>query len=197
MFDGLSTTEQGALVSSVGFAVLVLMGLLPRLREIGVSHALKMSLSWIAIFGVLILLISQWKQIRRAVDPASPVSIASEVRINAREDGHFYVRANVNGEPLLFLVDTGASDIVLTMSDAEDVGIDIGRLNFDGVAETANGLVRIAGVRLDTISVGEIERHAMRANVNEGELTHSLLGMRFLNSLRGWRVEGETLIMLP
>ena len=171
------------------------MSLLPRLRGIGFSKTLKMSLSWIAIFGVLILIVTQWPAIRAAIDPASPVSQAGEVRVAARDDGHFYVRAHVNGEPVLFMVDTGATDIVLNARTAERLGFNADGLRFDGVAETANGMVRIAGVRLDSIEVGSIRLDNVPASVNEGDLTTNLLGMRFLNALSGWRVEGGTLIL--
>lgn len=194
MFEGLSTGEKGALVSTVGFLVLVLMSFLPRVREIGFSKTLKMSLSWIIIFGGLILIVSQWPKIRSAVDPAAPVSEGNEVRIMARDDGHFYVRAVVNGEPVLFMVDTGASDIVLTQATARRLGFD--NLVYDGAAETANGTVAIAGVRLDAIEVGSIAITGIKASVNAGVLSTNLLGMHFLRALKGWRVEGDTLILL-
>jgi aspartyl protease family protein len=194
MFEGLSTGEKGALVTSVGFAVLVLMSLLPRLRSVGWLPSIKMALGWIVIFGGLILLVAQWPAIRGAVDPASPLATANEVRVAAREDGHFYVRASVNGESVLFLVDTGATDIVLTQATAARLGFD--DLVYDGVAQTANGEVRIAGVRLDRIEVGPIVLDGVRASVNSGALDANLLGMRFLNALRGWRVENGELVML-
>jgi len=195
MFEGLSTGEQGALITSVGFLVLVTMGLIPRIRTIGISKTLKMSLSWIVIFGGLILIVTQWPAIRGALDPAAPVSSAGEVRVTARGDGHYYVRAAVNGEPVLFMVDTGATDIVLTMATAKRLGYDRERLRFDSVAETANGMVRIAGVRLSSIEVGSISLRDVPASVNQGALTNNLLGMQFLNAINGWRVEGGMLIL--
>lgn len=201
MFEGLSTGEKGALVSMVGFGVLILMNLIPRLRQIGLSQTLKMSLSWIVIFGGLILIVSQWPAIRGAVDPASPRTTTGvsgeELLLTAREDGHFYARAAVNGETVLFMVDTGATDIVLTMATAERLGFAQNQLRFDGVAETANGAVRTAGVRLGELSIGPVTLRDVPASVNEGALTNNLLGMRFLRALSSWRVEGDTLILVP
>jgi aspartyl protease family protein len=193
MLDGLDTGEKGALVSSVGFAVLVLMSLIPRLRGIGFARSLQMALGWIVIFGGLILLVAQWPAIRGAVDPAAPVSSASEVRVTARDDGHFYVRARVNGDDVLFMVDTGATDIVLTRATAARLGFT--GLVYDGVAATANADVRVAGVRLDRLDVGGIRLDNVPASVNAGALGENLLGMRFLNALPGWRVENGTLIL--
>ncbi len=197
MFEGLDIGEKGALISSIGFAIIVTLALIPRLKTVGFARTLKMALGWILIFGGLILLVSQWQKIKGALDPASPISTAETVSVTARDDGHFYVRAKVNGVSVMFLVDTGASDIVLSRQTAARIGFDDSTLRYDGYAQTANGMVRIAGVRLDSIEVGSIALYDMRASVNGGEFDDNLLGMRFLNALRGWRVENGTLILTP
>ena len=197
MFEGLSTGEKGALISSVGFAVLILMSLIPRLREIGAAKTLKMALSWVLIFGGLIFLLTQWPAIRGALDPASPRTQGEEMLLTAREDGHFYVRGTINGADVLFMVDTGATDIVLTMETAARAGFSPDTLSFDGMADTANGPVRTARVRLGTLTIGEITLSDFPASVNQGALTSNLLGMRFLRTLKSWRVEGDTLILQP
>jgi len=197
MFEGLSTGEKGALISSVGFAILILMSLVPRLREIGAAKTVKMALSWVLIFGGLIFLLTQWSTIRGALDPASPRTQGEEMLLTAREDGHFYVRGRINGESALFMVDTGATDIVLTMETAARVGFSPDTLRFDGMADTANGSVRTASVRLRELTIGDITLTDMPASVNEGALGTNLLGMRFLRTLKSWRVEGDTLILRP
>ena len=197
MFEGLSSGEKAALISSVGFAILILMSLIPRLREIGATKTLKMALSWVLIFGGLIFLLTQWPTIRGALDPASPRMEGEEMLLTAREDGHFYVRGTINGESSLFMVDTGATDIVLTMETAARAGFSPDTLRFDGMAQTANGSVRTAGVRLGELTIGDITLRDMPASVNEGALGTNLLGMRFLRTLKSWRVEGDTLILRP
>lgn len=197
MFEGLSSGETAALISSVGFAVLILMSLIPRLREIGTAKTVKMALSWVLIFGGLIFLTTQWPHIRGALDPASPRTQGEEMLLTAREDGHFYVRGTINGADVLFMVDTGATDIVLTMETAARAGFSPDTLRFDGMAQTANGSVRTAGVRLGELTIGDVTLRDMPASVNEGALNNNLLGMRFLRTLKSWRVEGETLILRP
>lgn len=197
MFEGLSSGEKAALISSVGFAVIILMSLVPRLREVGAARTLKMALSWVLIFGGLIFLVTQWPAIRGALDPASPRTEGEEMLLTAREDGHFYVRGTINGESVLFMVDTGATDIVLTMETAARAGFSPDTLRFDGMAQTANGSVRTAGVRLGELTIGDVTLRDMPASVNEGVLGTNLLGMRFLRTLKSWRVEGDTLILRP
>jgi aspartyl protease family protein len=115
----------------------------------------------------------------------------------AGPDGHFRIQAMVNGGRVTFMVDTGATDIVLTPSDARRIGIDPANLEFDQFAETANGTVRGAAIRLDSLTVGPIDMGQLPATVNGADMSESLLGMEFLNRLHGWRVENGVLTLLP
>ncbi len=115
----------------------------------------------------------------------------------ASPDGHYRIQAIVNGNRVTFMVDTGATDIVLAPNDARRIGFDPAALVFDRVAETANGRVRGASVRLDRLAVGPIEMGQVPATVNGAEMSESLLGMEFLNRLDGWRVENGELTLAP
>jgi aspartyl protease family protein len=119
------------------------------------------------------------------------------VSFPAGPDGHFYVQATVNGGRVTFMVDTGASDIVLAPDDARRIGFDPDLLEFDQLAETANGTVRGASIRLDSLTVGSIAMSDLPAAVNEADMSESLLGMEFLGRLSGWRVERGVLTLVP
>lgn len=116
---------------------------------------------------------------------------------DAGPDGHFRVQALVNGGRVTFMVDTGASDVVLAPDDARRIGIDPATLVFDQFAETANGTVGGAAIRLDSLVVGSIEMNRLPATVNGADMSESLLGMEFLNRLNGWRVENGVLTLVP
>lgn len=120
---------------------------------------------------------------------------ADEVRFPAGTDGHFRVEALVDGTRVRFLLDTGASDIVLSPADARRIGFDPDQLRFTGFAETANGTVRTAPVRLGVIEIGPIRLHDLPASVNQAAMRGSLLGMRFLERLRSFEVRDGTLIL--
>jgi aspartyl protease family protein len=115
----------------------------------------------------------------------------------AGPDGHFRIQAVVNGGRVTFMVDTGATDIVLAPSDARRIGIDPAMLAFDQFAQTANGTVRGAAIRLDSLIVGPIDMGQLPATVNGADMSESLLGMEFLNRLHGWRVENGVLTLVP
>ncbi len=110
-------------------------------------------------------------------------------------DGHFYVRALVNGRPVVFLADTGASDIVLSPRDAEHLGIRISDLRFNKFYETANGMVRGSSIQVSDFQVGHIHLSNLRVSVNEADMRHSLLGMTFFKKLSGYGVKDEVLTL--
>ena len=109
--------------------------------------------------------------------------------------GHYLVEAMVNGEPVDFLVDTGASDIVLTMGDAERLGLQPATLRFTQRFATANGEVRGAPVVLREIRIGQFSQFDVPASVNEAPLRISLLGMSFLERLNGYEVRDGRLVL--
>ena len=103
--------------------------------------------------------------------------------------------AVVDGVPLTFLVDTGASDIVLTLDDARELGFLPQDLEFSQRFRTANGEVRGAPVRLRELRIGQFSLYDLDASVNEAPLAISLLGMGFLEQLAGYEVEDGRLIL--
>lgn len=121
----------------------------------------------------------------------------STISFPMAQNGHFMIQAEVNGERVIFLVDTGASDIVLSPRDARRLGYNPDDLDFVHMTMTANGLGRAAPIRLRQLSIGPISMHDLPASVNEADMPESLLGMEFLKRLRSWSVEGSELTLVP
>ena len=121
---------------------------------------------------------------------------AGEVMAVRADDRHFHVDAMVNGRPVSFLVDTGASVIAIDRDVARGIGIDPDRLRYSSRIRTANGIAQAADVTLDSVRIGGIERRNVRAVVTEGSgIGTSLLGMSFLGSLGSFEFRGDRLIM--
>jgi clan AA aspartic protease (TIGR02281 family) len=118
-----------------------------------------------------------------------------EYVVQAGAGGHYVVEAVVNGAPVTFLVDTGASNIVLTMEDAERLGLHPATLHFTQRFATANGETRGAPVLLREIRIGQFSLFDVAASVNEAPLRVSLLGMSFLRRLNGYEVDDGRLIL--
>ena len=109
--------------------------------------------------------------------------------------GHFFADGAVNGVPLRFVVDTGATLISLPRSDADRLGIDY-RSGRRGSSRTANGVVPVYLVKLDSVKVGGIELHNVDGLVHDGSgLDQALLGMSFLNRLEMQR-DGATMTLI-
>jgi aspartyl protease family protein len=120
---------------------------------------------------------------------------AHTVSFPISRDGHFWVDAVANGTKLRFLVDTGASGIVLTEADAKRLGFSLAKLSFSETFYTANGRTRGAPVTLNQLRIGPIELDHVRASVNEGELQQSLLGMQFLAQMTKIEISGDVLTL--
>jgi aspartyl protease family protein len=200
MFEGMGEGDKAQAIYLAIILVVVLAGSAV-LRRQSIGRTLSMLLIWVAIFGLIAFTANRREDVLALLGETDPAVASSApgggVAIKGHADGHFWVRATINGEPTLFLVDTGASDVVLSQASARAAGIDVDNLSYDRAALTANGTVRGATVRLKTIDVGGIVRSDMPATVTQGPLDTNLLGMRFLRSLSGWRVERDTLVLQP
>jgi aspartyl protease family protein len=117
-------------------------------------------------------------------------------QVAASSDGHFYLEAEVNRESVRFIVDTGASAVVLRESDAENAGLRIGRGDFTHRVTTANGATKAAQVTLGSIAVGDVEvRNTEALVIPDDQLGISLLGATFLNKLKRYEVADGNLVM--
>lgn len=140
---------------------------------------------WGLIFVGVIAGYGLWSDIRRDLVPYQAVfseGAGGAPRIEAPRaaDGHYYLTLDIGGTPVRFIVDTGASDVVLSREDAARIGIDPDSLTYLGRAGTANGMVRTARVTLKDVRLGPLEDARLTAWVSEGEMPGSLLGMSYL-----------------
>jgi aspartyl protease family protein len=119
--------------------------------------------------------------------PRQSVTLAADTR------GHFITEGAVNGKPVRFVVDTGATVVALPASDAERLGIDYRRGQLV-MTRTAAGLVPVYRVRLDSVRLGGIEIAAVDGVVIEQGLDIALLGMSFLNRVE-MRNDGQLMVL--
>ncbi len=156
----------------------------------------QQALVWGLIFIGVIAAVGLWGDIRQTVRPSQTVlAEAGRIEVPRAPDGHYYLTAEVNGTAVEFVIDTGASQIVLSERDARRVGIDTAGLVYVGRATTANGEVRTAPVRLDRLAIGPFADERVRAVVNEGDLDRSLLGMDYLQRFSSVEIAGNRLVL--
>jgi aspartyl protease family protein len=136
--------------------------------------------------------------LQRGMHYRNAEAIAHDLRkvlLAADTRGHFYIDGAVNGVPVRFLVDTGATMVSLPQRDADRLGIDY-RAGRRGSSQTANGAATVYLVKIDSIRIGGIDLHGIDALVHEGPgLDQALLGMSFLNRVNMQR-EGATMTLI-
>lgn len=178
--------------------LMVLVGSAFFSRQLPIGKSLKMALAWVAIFGAVFVLVvfrhefGAIGQRLRSEITGEPMVAGRTVRIPISEDGHFWVNASLNGHNVRFLVDSGASTTTVSQSVAAAAGLATG-IRSEPV-ETANGVVIMKKSRASSLRVGSLERQDIRVNVSPND-NINVLGMNFLSSLAGWRVDGRFLVL--
>ncbi|GJD46470.1 hypothetical protein AFCDBAGC_4352 [Methylobacterium cerastii] len=130
--------------------------------------------------------------------PAAPPSSSapSAIALNADRNGHFLADALVDGRSLRMMVDTGATACSFTEEAAARLGLVLTPRDFTQPVMTANGVVRVAPVRIGMIRIGPVTvRDVEAVVVPGGSLGTNLLGMSFLKRVRDFSIAGGTLTL--
>ena len=158
---------------------------------------------WLAIAGLLFAGYgfrdeagALWNRLAGELFPHRGIEdAAGSITFPARKDGHFVVEADVDGVAVRFLVDTGASHVILSAGDARRLGYEVAALAYTRAYRTAGGTVFGAPVVLGAVTIGPIRIDDVQASVGGGAMGRSLLGMSFLNRLAGYRVAAGRLTL--
>ena len=204
LFPSALDSEDGLMrvIYLVALPALVSGGVLMR-RRVSFAKGVRNGAIWLSIGVALVALYSyrfEFADVRdRIVGELMPgygvPTGEGAVRFRAGENGHFRVNADVDGTRIRFLVDTGASNVILSAGDARRLGFNLGSLTFSQIYSTANGDVRGAPVRLREIRIGPIRVSNVAGSVTTGLVGESLLGMSFLERLQGFEISGGTLTL--
>lgn len=120
-----------------------------------------------------------------------------EVRVKLAADGHFWVRATIDGTPRRLLVDSGATITALSAETAAAAGLAVRRPLVPILLHTANGTVSAESARVSTLRFGTVTAHDLPVVVSPAFEGTDVLGMNFLTKLKSWRVENNVLILEP
>jgi aspartyl protease family protein len=185
------------------YALLLLLIIGPAAFSGRMPRNLRNLAVWGALLALLVLGYTAWQQgqvstsaLRAELMPQRDTADrAGEARFGANARGDFVVEGRIDGVAVRFVVDTGASEVVLSRADAVRVGLDPDALAYTQAFTTANGTVFGAPVRLARLSVGGVSLENVRATVTDGGLNTSLLGMSFLGRLSGFAVRNRVLTL--
>lgn len=201
----LSSLNKGDWQNFIYLALLIVVmasGLFSR-RELNFSKVFKYLGIWALIGLVAIITFSYRHEFsdlkERIISELNPSAVrenkAGQLVINISQDGHFYIDLKINGKMMRFMVDTGASDIVINFDEAQRLGIGKKSLIFNKAYQTANGTSWGASIILDEIELGNIKFHNVPASVNSADMGISLLGMSFLRQFDKYEFYRDKLIL--
>lgn len=161
-----------------------------------VGATLRMLLAWVLIFVGVAAAYGLWQDFNATGQRQTLVQDGGQrIEIARSQDNHYYLSLRVGDLPIRFMVDTGATSIVLSDRDADRLGIDRNSLVFLGEARTANGTIRTARVPLRNVSLEDTTMGDFTAFVGEGQLDVSLLGMDFLSRFESVEIARDRLIL--
>ena len=179
-------------------AVMLVVGILISRRGRGARLATTL-LAWVAIFGAGFVLFTFRDDLgfvlQRLASEATgtPVVHAGQLRIPQAIDGHFYIDASINGRPVRFLVDSGATMTTIGRGTAARAKVAVSDQR-NQLVRTGNGIVRVATARAESFDIGVIRRSNVGLHVADSD-EFNVLGMNYLSSLKRWGVEGRWLIL--
>ncbi|SFR40841.1 aspartyl protease family protein [Yoonia tamlensis] len=159
------------------------------------NRTVQQAMIWLFIFLGVIGAYGLWGDISRDVAGGQAQRADGRISVPLARDGHYYLTLQVNGVDVAFVIDTGASSVVLTQSDARALGFDPIALDYNGVAMTANGSVSTATITLDRVSLGDQTDLAVPAFVNGGTMDQSLLGMSYLNRFAHIEISNNYMVL--
>jgi len=148
-------------------------------------------LAWLAALGLIAGLTAFYQALAPGGGRVESVVDAGGARIVLKRDrsGHFVAPGEINGQPVTFLVDTGATDVAVSERVARALGLDFGPKT---TVMTAAGLSPAWLTRVDRVSVGAVSLDDVRAMITPGLGSQALLGMSFLKHFE-MRAEGDRL----
>ncbi|HVI98619.1 MAG TPA: TIGR02281 family clan AA aspartic protease [Sphingomonas sp.] len=173
-------------------------------RRLPIKDVAKMAVAWIAIFAFALLIATQrhrvaaaWTSLHDAVFGSDRRVSGQMVRIPMAEDGHFYADVVLNGVKRRMLIDSGATTTAISSATANAAGIVVDQSGFPEVISTANGSIAALPGAAARVTIGGITARDLPVIVSPAFGDTDVIGMNFLSQLEAWRVEGDTLILVP
>ncbi|MEX0341120.1 MAG: TIGR02281 family clan AA aspartic protease [Erythrobacter sp.] len=162
------------------------------------------TVSSLALGVILLTVVLQLSRFDPRFDVAVPqiglpeqVVAGGETRIPLSPDGHFWVRAEVNGVPGNFMIDTGATLTAISAPLADRAGLEPRRGGIPIMLGTANGTVQAHVATVDSLTFGNVSASGTDAAIAESFGDFNVIGMNVLARMGSWRVEDNTMILVP
>jgi len=195
--------RSGLLLAALAAMMLGVIGSLTIRRVPALGRTLRMA-STLGLMAILVLVVLQLSRMDPRFEMAIPelglpeqVVEGAETRVKLAPDGHFWLRAEINGKPANFLVDTGATLTAISRDTADAAGLTPREGGLPVQMQTANGPVAAELTTVDELRFGNVAARGLDAIIAPGLGPTNVIGMNLLSRLASWRVEGDTMILVP
>ena len=195
--------RSGLLMAALGAMLLGIVGSMV-LRPVPMLGRLMRTASTLSLMGILVLVVLQLSRMDTRFDLAVPeiglpeqVVEGDETRVRRAPDGHYWLRAEINGHPANFLVDTGATLTAVSNETAAAAGLAPRQAGLPVRMQTANGAVAAQLTTIDELRFGNVVARGLDAVIAPGLGPTNVIGMNFLSRLSSVRLEGEMMILVP
>ncbi len=172
-------------------------------RRLPWGYVAKAAFAWIAIFATLFAIFSfrfefmaVWERVKADISGTAGQSVSGEdITIRRQDDGHYWLQVDVNGKPVRFMIDSGATTTAVNASTARETDIQVDADGYPVFLNTANGRVTAQRGIIQSFKIGthEIGQHNVVVSESFGDT--NVLGMNFLDSMQSWKVEGNVMTL--
>jgi aspartyl protease family protein len=174
-------------------------------RRLPLGQTVKMILAWVAIFSGLFVIFSfrpeikaVWHRVKSDLGgTANQRAVGNTVQITRGDDGHFSVRATVNGIDTDFMIDSGATLTSINSDSAQAANVEIDKNGFPVALDTANGQTLAKRGVVGDLRIGDLSVRDHNVVVSQSFGKINVLGMNFLDTLKSWKVEGDIMTLYP
>ncbi|ANC88093.1 peptidase [Sphingomonas melonis TY] len=173
-------------------------------RRVPVLRVVLSLVSWAVIAGLLLVVITERERfdpylqyVTRLLKLDDQNVVGEETRIRMSADGHFWAKVTIDGVNRRMLVDSGATLTALSTDTAAAASLDVRDSLIPIVLNTANGRIQARSATVRDLKLGDIVARDLPVVVSPAFGDTDVLGMNFLSKLKSWRVEGNTLILVP
>jgi aspartyl protease family protein len=172
-------------------------------RRLPLGYVAKAAFAWIAIFAALFAIFSfrfefkaVWERVKADISGTAGQSVsADEITIRRQDDGHYWLQVDVNGKPVRFMIDSGATTTAVNANTARETGIEVDANGYPVFLNTANGRVTAQRGVIGSLKIGSRELGQHDVVVSESFGDTNVLGMNFLDSMQSWKVEGNVMTL--
>ena len=174
-------------------------------RRLPLAYVAKAALAWVAIFAALFAIFSFryelksiWERVKADISGTSGQTVNGDViELRRQDDGHYWLQAEVNGNPVRFMIDSGATITAMNAQTAADSGVDVDTNGYPMILDTANGRVTAKRGSVKKLEIGSHSIADHKVVVSDSFGDTNVLGMNFLDSMKSWKVEANMMVLQP